>query len=84
MEAPGINVNVQNKIGDTALHSAAWKGSPEIVDMLIQFGADRTLKNADGKTAYQLCYDADTAKLLMPRGKGSSLRTCLAGSLFLF
>jgi len=28
----------QNKLGDTPLHSAAWRGHPEIVEMLLEKG----------------------------------------------
>jgi len=31
-------VNAQNKLGDTALHNAAWKGHVEIVEMLLEKG----------------------------------------------
>jgi len=32
-----INVS-QNKLGDTALHSAAWRGHARIVEMLLEKG----------------------------------------------
>ena len=38
LDAPGIEINVQNKIGDTPLHSAAWKGSPSVVSLLLEKG----------------------------------------------
>jgi len=28
----------QNKLGDTPLHSAAWRGYPKIVEMLLEKG----------------------------------------------
>ena len=36
---PGVEVNVQNKIGDTALHSAAWKGAASVAQLLLDKGA---------------------------------------------
>lgn len=32
------HLSVQNKLGDTPLHSASWKGHPEIVEMLLDKG----------------------------------------------
>lgn len=39
LKADNIMVNVQNKLGDSALHNAAWKGQSEIVAMLLEKGA---------------------------------------------
>lgn len=68
---PNIHVNVPNKLGDTALHGAAWKGNAEVVSMLLEKGADRTVKNKDGETAYNLAKDPDTGRLLMVRRGGA-------------
>ena len=35
---PGVQIDVQNKLGDTALHNAAWKGCADIVALLLQKG----------------------------------------------
>jgi hypothetical protein len=40
--------------GTTPLHLAAGKGYPEIVRMLIGYGADFRVKNAEGKTALEV------------------------------
>ena len=40
---PNIEVNVQNKLGDTALHNAAWKGHVEIVEILLEKGYEVAL-----------------------------------------
>ena len=31
-------IPLKNKLGDTPLHNAAWKGHPEIVEMLLERG----------------------------------------------
>jgi ankyrin repeat protein len=38
LQIPNVEINVQNKLGDTALHNAAWKNHPEIVQMLLERG----------------------------------------------
>ena len=49
----GCNVNVQNEVGDTALHIAAVQGRIEIVEVLLKAGADASIKNTRGQTALQ-------------------------------
>ncbi|KAI9774482.1 MAG: hypothetical protein M1839_001715 [Geoglossum umbratile] len=39
----------------SALHCAALRGRPEIVELLLHHGADATLRDSTGKTALQLC-----------------------------
>lgn len=36
------------------MHNAAWKGHADIVDMLILKGTDKSIKNNEGQTAYDL------------------------------
>ena len=43
--------------GTTPLHLAAEKGYPEIVQLLINYGADFRKKNAEGKTALEIALD---------------------------
>ncbi|EGT56514.1 hypothetical protein CAEBREN_01680 [Caenorhabditis brenneri] len=50
----GAYINVFNRYGNTALHVATKRGHPEIVDLLIRHGADRTLLNALNKTPEQM------------------------------
>ncbi|PIC39862.1 hypothetical protein B9Z55_011417 [Caenorhabditis nigoni] len=50
----GAYINAYNKFGNTSLHLATKRGHPEIVEILIQNGADRTLLNAYNKTAEQM------------------------------
>ncbi|MFS8617996.1 MAG: ankyrin repeat domain-containing protein, partial [Solitalea sp.] len=42
----------RNKEGSTALLSAAFFGRPEIVRLLLDAGADKSVKNKYGTTAY--------------------------------
>jgi hypothetical protein len=50
-----MNANVNfTKNGTTPLHLAAEKGYPDIVQLLIKYGADYRKKNADGLTALEI------------------------------
>ena len=51
-----VNVNFFHN-GTTPLHLAAEKGYPDIVQMLINYGADFRKKNAEGKTALEIALD---------------------------
>jgi ankyrin repeat protein len=65
LAVPTIEVNVANKLGDTALHGAAWKGQVEMITLLLEGGADRTLKNKAGELPYDLASrSADAQRLL--------------------
>lgn len=44
-------VNVQNSSGNTALHWAALNGNLECVELLVQAGADPSIRNSAGKDA---------------------------------
>jgi len=60
----GVDLNAQNKDGDTALHSAAFLGHPEIVEDLLSHGADAGLSNLKGSTP------PDGLRLPWPLAKG--------------
>jgi hypothetical protein len=45
-----VDVNIQNNLGDTALHIASRKGFKEIVEALCDAGSDPWLKNDEGCT----------------------------------
>jgi hypothetical protein len=65
----GADVNSTSSEGDTPLHTAASLGNLEIVEVLIQNGADHTVKNDNGKTARDLAQEAnhkDIAAKLRP------------------
>ncbi|PIC48157.1 hypothetical protein B9Z55_007245 [Caenorhabditis nigoni] len=49
----GVYVNAYNKYGNTALHVAARRGHWELAEILIKYGADRSLLNYKNRTAEQ-------------------------------
>ncbi|XP_075535954.1 osteoclast-stimulating factor 1-like [Dermacentor variabilis] len=69
----GVQVDVQNKLGDTPLHSSAWKGHSDIVRMLLVAGANKNVKNKEGRTPLELASDPETVALLK-----SSQRTSIS------
>ena len=50
----GIDVNVANADGNTALHAAAGAGYDRVVEYLVAQGARTDLENADGRTPLRL------------------------------
>lgn len=48
--ASGVDPNLRDAGGDYFLTSAAWIGSPQLVKVLLDAGADPMLKGADGQT----------------------------------
>ncbi|XP_032242768.1 notch-regulated ankyrin repeat-containing protein isoform X2 [Nematostella vectensis] len=44
----GVNINTQNKAGDSPLHQCIKDGKLDSVKLLVDFGADITLPNRDG------------------------------------
>ena len=52
----GIDVNVANAAGNTALHAAAGAGYDSVVDYLVAQGARTDLENVDGRTPLALAH----------------------------
>lgn len=50
----GADVNHVYALGETPLMSAAESGNKDFVEYLLAKGADKSAKNAEGKTAYEL------------------------------
>lgn len=50
----GVDADIQDCTGETALHLAAVKGHAPIVKILLERGADATLQNLRGETAVML------------------------------
>lgn len=73
LSVPGVQIDVVNKLGDTPLHESAWKGHGDIVRMLLAAGADKSVKNKDGKTALELTSDPEAMAALK-----TPLRTSLS------
>ena len=67
LKYPNIQVNVQNKLGDTPLHNAAWKGDSIVVGLLLEAGADIAVKNNEKQTPYDLSKHPEVGILLKPR-----------------
>lgn len=67
--SPKQFVNAQNKLGDTPLHCAASKDHVPIVSLLLENGADPTLRNKDGQKAVELCHEPKV-KVLLERSVG--------------
>ena len=73
----GINVNAEDKDGDSPLHSASYSGNLEIARVLLHHGANANVKNDRGETPLhrvsQGKYESQSdgvgiAKLLLDRG----------------
>ena len=50
----GVDIDAQNSIGGTALMQAVATEQKDIVELLLSSGADPTLKDEEGNTAYQM------------------------------
>ena len=48
---PHIYINIKGSNGETPLHKAAKNGHVDMVKLLISNGANKNIKNNDGKTA---------------------------------
>lgn len=55
--AYGAQVNVAQRGGWTPLHQAADHGNLQLVEFLLEAGADRTLKSSDGRTPREMALD---------------------------
>jgi hypothetical protein len=63
--------NIQDKLGNTALHSCVRYGNLDYVKLLVGYRADVTLKNLKGQTALHVCANAgavECAELLLSKG----------------
>lgn len=63
-------MNLKNKLGDTALHAAAWKGRTEAVDLLLLNGAETNIVNQEGKTPLDLARDPEIIDKLTKHEEG--------------
>lgn len=59
-----ILLDVQNKMGDTPLHQAAWKSQAPAVQLLLDAGSRTDITNNDNKTPFNLARDSETKALL--------------------
>ena len=54
LEAPGGDVNAVNEADFTALHGAAFRGLDEVIQILVEHGADINARDFRGRTAYRM------------------------------
>jgi ankyrin repeat protein len=64
LHAARIDIDNQNDTGATALMYAASSGKPEMVSLLLEFGANARLKNLDGAIAGDMAATLDCLRLL--------------------
>ncbi|CAG0921476.1 unnamed protein product [Notodromas monacha] len=72
LRVPGVDVNVADAEGQTALHYASSCGHGEVVDLLLAAGADTGVKDNDGLGPVDVAFDDDVARRLK-RSSSSSL-----------
>jgi len=58
LQQPNIDVNAQDRGGNTALHQAYVSGDKKLIQILEQRGAKKDIRNNDGKTAEELGQEA--------------------------
>ncbi|KHN83971.1 Osteoclast-stimulating factor 1 [Toxocara canis] len=54
----------KNKLGDTALHAAAWKGHAECVRILLNSGASTAVRNNERKRPIDVATDPECRTLI--------------------
>jgi len=67
-----LDINAQSNGGNTALHAAACMGFGDAAKLLLEKGADRTIKNKEGKTAAQAAKTQQIRDLIETWGSGES------------
>ena len=72
----GLNFNIQNKNGETALHNACWHGSSIIVRHLIMHKVELDIQNKNGETSLHWAVrmgSAEIVNLLLQAGANKNL-----------
>lgn len=72
---PTMNINVQTSHGETALHLAAGEGHADVVKVLLDRGADTSIKDLYGKTAAEYANTSLIKGLLSSAVSSSSLKS---------
>jgi len=63
----GADPNAKSQSGSTPLHTVGFTGDRASLDLLLKYGADRAIKNNDGKTAHDIATERgneDVARIL--------------------
>ena len=60
----GVDVNSKDNNGNTPLHLACMSNLPATVEILMEIGADNSIKNKDGNTAKDVAYDPNVLKFV--------------------
>nr|XP_053654669.1 oxysterol-binding protein-related protein 1-like [Cherax quadricarinatus]XP_053654670.1 oxysterol-binding protein-related protein 1-like [Cherax quadricarinatus]XP_053654671.1 oxysterol-binding protein-related protein 1-like [Cherax quadricarinatus] len=63
-EAGAPNVNCVDALGNTSLHSAAYRGHIDVAVILLQNGCDPSIRNLNGQTAYELAQTQQMQQVL--------------------
>ncbi|XP_064390369.1 osteoclast-stimulating factor 1-like [Halichondria panicea] len=73
LKVQNVELNAQNKLGDTPLHNAAWKGHADVVALLLENGANTTIRNNEKQLPYDLsAKNPEVGRLLMIRDSGGA------------
>ena len=54
LDNKGSCLNKQNNLGDTPLHAACQQKNVDGINLLLEYGADISMKNSDGIVAYEM------------------------------
>ncbi|KJH51190.1 SH3 domain protein [Dictyocaulus viviparus] len=57
-------ISNQNKLGDTPLHAASWRGHKDCVQLLVDNGANLWIRNRDQKLPIDVSKDVEIANML--------------------
>ena len=60
----GIDVNTKDNNGNTPLHLGCMSNTPAVVEILMELGADASIKNKNGDTARDVAFDPNAIKFL--------------------
>lgn len=60
----GVDINAQDKLGWTALHSAIWSNKIKSVELLFKLGADVGMKTTTGDTAMSLAAHKSNIRII--------------------
>jgi ankyrin repeat protein len=61
----GASPNIQDELGNTALHANSLEtGRPNVTEILIHYGGDPTITNHEGKTPLNIAIEDNNSKLI--------------------